>query len=64
MDSADVAEMLGSNIKQIQQMARDGRIPARRLPGARKYRFLRDDIVEWLHSDATAIESDQTRDLE
>jgi len=62
MDSADVAEMLGlSNIKQIQQMVRDGRLPARRLPGGRQYRFLRDELVEWLRSDATAVPSNEPR---
>lgn len=61
MDSADVAEMLGlANIKQIQQMVRDGRLPARRLPGSRRYRFLRDELVEWLQSDATAVPSKET----
>ncbi|MGZ5384423.1 MAG: helix-turn-helix domain-containing protein, partial [Acidimicrobiia bacterium] len=33
MDSADVAEMLGlPSIKTVQTLAREGRIPARRLP--------------------------------
>lgn len=62
MDSADVAEMLGlSNIKQIQQMVRDGRLPARRLPGSRQYRFLRDELVAWLKSDATTIPLNEPR---
>ncbi|MGZ5385215.1 MAG: helix-turn-helix domain-containing protein, partial [Acidimicrobiia bacterium] len=43
MDSADVAEMLGlPNIKTVQILVREGRIPARRLSGTRRYRFLRD----------------------
>jgi excisionase family DNA binding protein len=62
MDSADVAELLGlSSIKQIQQMVREGRLPARRLPGSRHYRFLRDELVAWLRSDATAVRSKETR---
>jgi len=62
MDSADVAEMLGlSSIKQIQQMVREGRLPARRLPGSRQYRFLRDELIEWLQSDATAVRSQETQ---
>jgi excisionase family DNA binding protein len=56
MDSADVAEMLGlPSIKTVQTLVREGRIPARRLPGTRRYRFLRDEIVEWLHSDETRV---------
>ncbi|MGZ8786217.1 MAG: helix-turn-helix domain-containing protein [Acidimicrobiia bacterium] len=59
MDSADVAEMLGlPSIKTVQTLAREGRIPARRLPGRRQYRFLRDEIVEWLRSDATRVMPD------
>ena len=43
MSSADVAELLGfRNITQVQVLARGGLILARRLPGTRQYRFLRD----------------------
>jgi excisionase family DNA binding protein len=56
MNSAQVAEMLNlPSIKTVQVMVRKGRIPAHRLPGARRYWFLRDEIVEWLESDATRV---------
>jgi hypothetical protein len=59
MTSADVAEMFGyPNIKQVQTLARGGHIPVRRLPGTRQYRFLRDEIVGWLQSDATRVNPD------
>ena len=62
MDSADVAELLGlASIKQVQQMVRDGRLPARRLPGGRQYRFLRDELVEWLQSEATEVRHEEPR---
>ena len=48
MDSAMVAELLAINIKTVQLMARQGRIPARRLPGSRMYRFYKQEILEWL----------------
>lgn len=56
MDSHDVAELLGFPITTIQQMVREGHIPARRLPGGRRYRFIRDEIVELLlMSDETKV---------
>ena len=52
MNTAQVAEILGyTNIKRVQILVRAGRIPAHRLPGARRYWFLRDEIVDWLESD-------------
>ncbi|MGZ5383867.1 MAG: hypothetical protein ACXWH0_07795 [Acidimicrobiia bacterium] len=47
MNSHEVAEMLGpSNVKLVQQMAKEGRIPVRRLPGGRRYRCLRDGVSD------------------
>ena len=58
MDSTQVAEMLNlPSIKTVQILVRKGRIPAHRLPGARRYWFLRDEIVDWLESDATRVAS-------
>jgi excisionase family DNA binding protein len=46
MNTAQVAVMQGiPSIKTVQAMVREGRIPAHRLPGARRYRFLREEIV-------------------
>ena len=56
MNTTQVAEMLGlPSIKTVQVLVRKGRIPAHRLPGARRYWFLRDEIVDWLRSDATRV---------
>jgi excisionase family DNA binding protein len=55
-DSAQVAEMLGlPSIKTVQVLVCKGRIPAHRLPGARRYWFLREEIVEWLEADETKV---------
>ncbi|MGZ8753937.1 MAG: helix-turn-helix domain-containing protein [Acidimicrobiia bacterium] len=48
LDSHDVAELLGFPIATIQQMVRERHIPARPLPGGRRYRFIRDEIIELL----------------
>ena len=59
MNTAQVAEMLNlASIKTVQALVRKGRIPAHRLPGARRYWFLRDEIVVWLKSDATRVTPD------
>ncbi len=48
MDSAMVAEMLGMNVQIVRRMAREGQIPAYRLPGGRTFRFFREEVLEWL----------------
>ncbi len=57
LDAAQVAEMLGMNIQMVRQYAREGRLPAYRLPGGRTFRFFRDEIYEFLRSHpVTAVE--------
>ena len=56
MNTTQVAEMLGlPSIKTVQVMVRKGRIPAHRLPGARRYWFLRGELLAWVQSDATRV---------
>jgi len=50
LDTAMVAEMLGMNVQVVRRMAREGSIPAYRLPGGRSFRFFRDEVLEWLKS--------------
>ncbi|MDH3398395.1 MAG: helix-turn-helix domain-containing protein [Acidimicrobiia bacterium] len=59
LNTHQVAEMLGlPSIKTVQVLVRKGRVPAHRLPGARRYWFVRDEIVEWLRSDETRVTPD------
>jgi excisionase family DNA binding protein len=58
LDTAMVAEMLGMNVQVVRRMARDGQIPAYRLPGGRSFRFFRDEVLEWLKSYPVAAEAD------
>ena len=56
MGTADVAELLLiPTVNTVRRMAQEGRIPAYRLPGSRRYRFLRDEIIAWLHSDEPKV---------
>ncbi|NIA24457.1 MAG: helix-turn-helix domain-containing protein [Gammaproteobacteria bacterium] len=48
LDTAHVAELLGMNIQMVRKYAREGRIPAYRLPGGRTFRFFRDEIFEFV----------------
>jgi excisionase family DNA binding protein len=50
LDSAMVAEMLGMNVQVVRRLAREGSIPAYRLPGGRSFRFFRDEVLAWLKS--------------
>lgn len=50
MDAAMVGELLGMNVQMVRKYAREGRIPAYRLPGGRTYRFFRDEVVEYLRA--------------
>jgi len=36
------------NIQMVRKYAREGRIPAYRLPGGRTFRFFRDEIIDFL----------------
>lgn len=48
MDSQELAELLSTNEQIIRIYAREGVIPSHRAPGARKFKFLRHEIFEWL----------------
>ncbi len=59
MDTAQVAEMLQLNIDTIRRLSRDGQLPSHRLPGGRSFRFLKDEVINWLrdqpaHAETTA----------
>ena len=48
LDTALVAELLGMNVQVVRRLAREGKIPAYRLPGGRAFHFFRDEVLEWL----------------
>ena len=66
LDTALVAEMLGMNVQVVRRMAREGTIPAYRLPGGRSFWFFRDEVLDWLKSFPVevdgAVETTQTVD--
>lgn len=50
LDAAQVAELLGMNVQMVRRYAREGRLPAYKLPGGRTFKFFRDDLYEFLRS--------------
>ena len=46
LTTAQVAALLDLTTKTVIQMAKDGRLPARRLHGTRKYLFFRREILD------------------
>lgn len=45
LSAEQVAEILNLNIRTVYVMAADGRMPASRLPGSRKFHFLLEEII-------------------
>ncbi|HEV3352772.1 MAG TPA: helix-turn-helix domain-containing protein [Acidimicrobiales bacterium] len=48
-----VAELLHVSTKTAFNMTRDGRLPARRLPGSRRYLYVRQEILDLLDQHRT-----------
>ncbi|HEX2029219.1 MAG TPA: helix-turn-helix domain-containing protein [Nitriliruptorales bacterium] len=50
LDAAMVAELLGMNIDTVRRLSREGVLPAHRVPGGRTFKYLRDELLEWLRA--------------
>ena len=50
LTSKQVAELLQVHVEYVRRMARDGRVPCHKFPGGREFRFLRDELLDWLRS--------------
>ena len=46
LDAAQVADLLGMNVQMVRKYAREGRLPAYKLPGGRTFKFFRDEIFD------------------
>lgn len=58
LDAAQVAELLGMNVQMVRRYAREGRIPAYRLPGGRTFRFVTQEIFEFLRKHPVKAETE------
>lgn len=50
LDAAQVADLLGMNIQMVRRYAREGRIPAYKLPGGRTFKFFRDEVFDFVRA--------------
>lgn len=48
MTAVQAADFLKVHPEYLRQMVRDGRVPAHKIPGGRGWRFLRDELVDWI----------------
>jgi excisionase family DNA binding protein len=61
LDAAQAAELLGMNVQMVRRYAREGRLPAYKLPGGRTFKFFRDEIYEFVRSHPVVEESEDVR---
>jgi excisionase family DNA binding protein len=59
LDAAQVAELLGMNVQMVRRYAREGRLPAYKLPGGRTFKFFRDEIYEFVRSHPAVSAGDE-----
>lgn len=62
LDAAQVAELLGMNVQMVRRYAREGRLPAYKLPGGRTFKFFRDEVYEFLKSHPAVAAEDGIKD--
>ena len=62
LDAAQVAELLGMNVQMVRRYAREGRLPAYKLPGGRTFKFFRDEIYEFVRAHPVVESEDVTTD--
>ena len=56
LDAGQVARLLGLNIDYVRRLSREGVIPAHRIPGGRSFRYLKDEIIDWLRAQPATME--------
>lgn len=58
LSTGQVADLLGMNIDTVRRLSRDGVLPAHRTPGGRTFRYLTDELLDWLRAQP-AVHPDQ-----
>lgn len=56
LDAGQVARLLGLNIDYVRRLSREGVIPAHRIPGGRSFRYLKDEIIDWLRAQPATMD--------
>lgn len=63
LDAAQVAELLSMNVQMVRKYAREGRIPAYRLPGGRAFKFFRDEIFNFVKQHPVDVDEFSAKDM-
>lgn len=63
LDAAQVAELLSMNVQMVRKYAREGRIPAYKLPGGRTFKFFREEIFEFLRAHPVVVEGSEATEV-
>ena len=50
LGAQQVADLLEMNVQMVRKYAREGRLPAYRLPGGRTFKFFRSEILDHVRS--------------
>lgn len=59
LDASQVADLLSMNVQMVRRYAREGRIPAYKLPGGRTFKFFRDEVFDFVRSHPVVADHDQ-----
>lgn len=55
LDSDGASKLLHYSVKMVERRARNGELPALRLPGTRKWRFQRTALLAWLKTSGQKV---------
>ena len=62
LGAQEVADLLDMNVQMVRKYAREGRLPAYRLPGGRTFKFFRSEILAHVRSfPVESVQLDQQR---
>lgn len=50
LTTEQVGELLHMNIDTVRRLSREGVLPCHRVPGGRTFKYLYDEIIEWLRA--------------
>jgi len=64
LDAAQVADLLGMNVQMVRKYAREGRLPAYKLPGGRTFKFFRDEVFEALRANPVTSDDEDAEEVE
>jgi excisionase family DNA binding protein len=62
LDAAMVSALLDMNVDTVRRLSRQGVIPAHRVPGGRTFKYLKDEVLDWLRAQPAHNPADEPRE--